>query len=211
MSKSLGNGVEPEEIIKKYGADSLRLFILENNILGSDLIFEESKIKGTYNFIQKLWSIGNFLLLKLEAKELKKIEINELETELNKENNKELKIIKINELEIELESDHSLKELKIINTWILIELQKLEKDYFKHSEKLETSLLAKKLIDFTWQKLSNDYLELIKITTWSPATKKTLLYVYQQILLYLHPFIPFATEYLYQKVSGEELLIAHKK
>jgi len=54
MSKSLGNGVEPEEIIKKYGADSLRLFILENNILGSDLIFEESKIKGAYNFIQKL-------------------------------------------------------------------------------------------------------------------------------------------------------------
>ncbi|CAJ0641606.1 638_t:CDS:2 [Entrophospora sp. SA101] len=46
MSKSLGNGVEPEEIIEKYGADSLRLFLLENNILGSDLIFEETKIKG---------------------------------------------------------------------------------------------------------------------------------------------------------------------
>jgi len=54
MSKSLGNGVEPEEIIKKYGADSLRLFLLENNILGSDLIFTESKIKGAYNFLQKL-------------------------------------------------------------------------------------------------------------------------------------------------------------
>src|SRR4051812_17179377 len=93
MSKSLGNGVEPEEIIEKYGADSLRLFLLENNILGSDLIFEESKIKGACNFIQKLWSIGNFLLLKLDEKELKKIEINELETELNKENNKGLKII----------------------------------------------------------------------------------------------------------------------
>ncbi|CAJ0762088.1 14250_t:CDS:2 [Entrophospora sp. SA101] len=117
MSKSLGNGVEPEEIIKKYGADSLRLFILENNIL-----------------------------------------------------------------------------------------EKLQKVYFKHGEKLETSLLAKKLIDFTWQKLSNDYLELIKITIWSPATKKTLLYTYQQILLCLHPFIPFVSEYLYQKVSGQRLL-----
>ncbi|RHZ36485.1 class I tRNA ligase family protein [endosymbiont GvMRE of Glomus versiforme] len=186
MSKSLGNGVEPEEIIEKYGADSLRLFLLENNILGSDLIFEESKIKGAYNFIQKLWSIGNFLLLKLEEKELKKIEIMELETELNKENN---------------------KELKIINTWILTELEKLKKDCFKHSEKLETSLLAKKLIDFTWQKLSNDYLELIKITAWSPATKKTLLYVYQQILAYFYPFIPFVTEYLYQRVSRQKLLV----
>ncbi|RHZ36398.1 class I tRNA ligase family protein [endosymbiont GvMRE of Glomus versiforme] len=186
MSKSLGNGVEPEEIIEKYGTDSLRLFLLENNILGSDLIFEESKIKGAYNFIQKLWSIGNFLLLKLEEKELKIIEITELETELNKENN---------------------KELKIINTWILTELEKLKKAYFKHSEKLETSLLAKKLIDFTWQKLSNDYLELIKITTWSLATKKTLLYVYQQILAYFYPFIPFVTEYLYKKVSGQKLLV----
>jgi valyl-tRNA synthetase len=54
MSKSLGNGVEPEEIIEKYGADSLRLFLLENQILGSDLTYEESKIKGAFNFIQKL-------------------------------------------------------------------------------------------------------------------------------------------------------------
>ena len=109
-----------------------------------------------------------------------------------------------------MESDHSLKELKIINTWILIELQKLEKDYFKHSEKLETSLLAKKLTDFTWQKLSNDYLELVKVSMHGNkinlTTKKTLLYVYQQILLYLHPFIPFVTEYLYQKITGEKLL-----
>ena len=89
----------------------------------------------------------------------------------------------------------------------MTELEKLKKDYFKHSEKLETSLLDKKLIDFTWQKLSNEYLELIKITPWSLATKKTLLYVYQQILLYFHPFIPFITEYLYQKVSGQKLLV----
>ncbi|CAG8785953.1 12955_t:CDS:2, partial [Cetraspora pellucida] len=44
MSKSLGNGVEPDELIEKYGCDSLRLFLLENNIWGSDLIYEESKI-----------------------------------------------------------------------------------------------------------------------------------------------------------------------
>ena len=92
-----------------------------------------------------------------------------------------------------------------------IELEKLKKDYFKHSEKLETNLLAKKLIDFTWQKLSNDYLELIKIITpWNSATKKTLLYVYQQILLCFHPFIPFVTEYLYQRVSGQKSLLGNK-
>jgi len=54
MSKSFDNGIEPETIIKKYGSDSLRLFFLENNIWGSDLIYEESKIKGCFNFLQKL-------------------------------------------------------------------------------------------------------------------------------------------------------------
>ncbi|CAI2192466.1 18739_t:CDS:2, partial [Funneliformis geosporum] len=47
MSKSLGNGVEPEKIMEKYGTDSLRLFLLENNILGADLTYEESKIKDS--------------------------------------------------------------------------------------------------------------------------------------------------------------------
>ncbi|CAJ0769226.1 12730_t:CDS:2, partial [Entrophospora sp. SA101] len=46
MSKSLGNGVEPDELVKKYGCDSLRLFLLENNIWGSDLIYNEDKVVG---------------------------------------------------------------------------------------------------------------------------------------------------------------------
>ena len=54
MSKSLGNGVEPDELIEKYGCDSLRLFLLENNVWGSDLIYEESKIIGSWRFCQKL-------------------------------------------------------------------------------------------------------------------------------------------------------------
>lgn len=54
MSKSIGNGVEPEMIIAKYGADSLRLFLLSNNNYGSDLKFDEDKLKGCYFFLQKL-------------------------------------------------------------------------------------------------------------------------------------------------------------
>jgi valyl-tRNA synthetase len=73
MSKSLGNGVEPEELITKYGCDSLRLFLLENNIWGSDLIYEESKIIGSWRFCQKLWSIGNLITSKIPTTELRKI------------------------------------------------------------------------------------------------------------------------------------------
>ena len=73
MSKSLGNGVEPDELIKKYGCDSLRLFLLENNVWGSDLIYEESKVIGSWRFCQKLWSIGNLITSKIPTTELRKV------------------------------------------------------------------------------------------------------------------------------------------
>jgi len=75
---------------------------------------------------------------------------------------RDLKVIDFFDLENEL-SNEKIEDLKIINNWLLNEVQKIKKNYFKHSKKLETSYLIKKLIDFTWQKVSNDYLELIKI------------------------------------------------
>ena len=187
MSKSLGNGVEPKEIIDRYGTDSLRLFLLTNNKWGTDLIFEESKIKGAYNFLQKLWSVGNFICLKTGGRELKlkKLELIEVEDEISKEDN---------------------LEIRIINAWILTELKKLEEDYSKYGKKLETGLLTKKIIDFVKQTLSNGYLELIKKIAWSSATESALIYVYQKTLIYLNPFIPFITESLYQKFSGQKIL-----
>jgi valyl-tRNA synthetase len=76
----LGNGVEPDELIEKYGCDSLRLFLLENNIWGSDLIYEESKIVGSWRFCQKLWSIGNLITSKIPATELQKVNKEDLKT-----------------------------------------------------------------------------------------------------------------------------------
>ncbi|WNE40034.1 MAG: Valine--tRNA ligase [Mycoplasmataceae bacterium] len=79
MSKSLGNGVEPEELIKKYGTDSLRIFLLENNSWGSDLVYNEEKVIGGWRFCQKLWSINNLIKSKISANELKKINFEELD------------------------------------------------------------------------------------------------------------------------------------
>ena len=77
MSKSLGNGVEPDELIAKYGCDSLRLFLLENNTWGSDLIYNEDKVIGSWRFCQKLWSIGNLIKSKIPT-DLRKISKEEL-------------------------------------------------------------------------------------------------------------------------------------
>jgi len=78
MSKSLGNGVEPDELIKKYGCDSLRLFFCQNNIWGSDLIYNENKIIGSWRFCQKLWSIANLISNKIPDAELRRIYQKEL-------------------------------------------------------------------------------------------------------------------------------------
>ncbi len=66
MSKSLGNGVDPMDVIDTYGADSLRFFLTTNTAPGMDLRYDEEKVKSTWNFINKLWNASRFVLMKLE-------------------------------------------------------------------------------------------------------------------------------------------------
>ncbi len=66
MSKSLGNGVDPMDVIDKYGADSLRYFLTTNSAPGQDLRYDEEKVKSTWNFINKLWNASRYVLMKLE-------------------------------------------------------------------------------------------------------------------------------------------------
>lgn len=98
------------------------------------------------------------------------------------------------------------KEKDLINNWILNELAILQQEYFQHLEKKEINFAITKLIKFTRERLSNEYLELTKISPWGTDTKKTVLFVYQQLLIMLHPATPFITEYLYQKNTQQEIL-----
>lgn len=65
MSKSLGNGVDPMDVIDEYGADSLRFFLTTNSAPGMDLRYDESKVKSTWNFINKLWNASRFVLMNI--------------------------------------------------------------------------------------------------------------------------------------------------
>ncbi len=67
MSKSLGNGIDPMDVIDKYGADSLRFFLTTNTAPGMDLRYDEDKVKSTWNFINKIWNASRFVLMKLEG------------------------------------------------------------------------------------------------------------------------------------------------
>ena len=74
MSKSLGNGVDPMDVIEKYGADSLRFFLTTSSAPGMDLRYDEEKVASTWNFINKLWNASRFVLMNIEG--LEKCDIN---------------------------------------------------------------------------------------------------------------------------------------
>ena len=69
MSKSLGNGVDPMDLIANYGVDSLRFYLTTDVSLGTDLRFDEEKVKSTWNFINKLWNASRFVLMNIETLE----------------------------------------------------------------------------------------------------------------------------------------------
>ena len=79
MSKSLGNGIEPMDMIQKYGADALRHYLTTDVAAGTDLRFDEEKIKSTWNYINKIWNASRFVLMNIE--DLKEIKLENLKPE----------------------------------------------------------------------------------------------------------------------------------
>lgn len=79
MSKSLGNGVDPFDMVDKYGADSLRYYLTTDGSMGMDLRFDEVKLTSTWNFINKIWNAARFVLMNIE--DLKEIKLENLKPE----------------------------------------------------------------------------------------------------------------------------------
>ncbi len=73
MSKSLGNGVDPMDVIEEYGCDSLRFFLATSTSPGMDLRYDEEKVKSTWNFINKLWNASRYVLMNIENLEDKEL------------------------------------------------------------------------------------------------------------------------------------------
>ena len=176
MSKSLGNGVEPIDMVDKYGADALRYYLTTSSAPGLDLRFDEDKLSSTWNFINKIWNASRFTLMNIEG--LKEINL----TDLSKE-----------------------------DKWILTKLQKTIKDVRKYMDKYEFQNVGTILYDFIWSDFCDSYIEFSKFNMDKESTKSTLLYVLTNILKMLHPFMPFVTEEIYQKLpikDSESIMIS---
>ena len=79
MSKSLGNGIDPLEIIDKYGADALRLTLITGNAPGNDMRFYNEKVEASRNFANKVWNASRFIMMNMEDKEITPVDLHELE------------------------------------------------------------------------------------------------------------------------------------
>ena len=165
MSKSLGNGVDPMDVIDEYGCDSLRYFLTTSSAPGQDLRYDEEKVKSTWNFINKLWNASRFVLMNIE----------------------DLKEVK-------------LENLNIHDKWILTKYEETIKTVRKHMDKYEFNIVGATLYDFIWDSFCDKYIEMSKFTSEDIATKSTLYTVLSGIIKMLHPFMPYVTEEIYQKL-----------
>ena len=177
MSKSLGNGIDPIDIINDFGADALRFMLIKGNTLGNDIRFSEEKLTASRNFINKLYNAARYIFLKADniSFEFKNFE-------------------------------PALKDLKPEDKWILSKLRSVVTEINLNLEKYEFGIALGKLYDFIWNVFCDWYIEFSKIRLNDASlseeskvlTKQILVYILIIVLKLLHPFIPFVTEELWQ-------------
>lgn len=179
MSKSLGNGVDPLDIKEKYGIDTLRYFLTTNSAPGADLRFEIEKVESSWNFINKLWNISRFTLMNLGDYTIEDVEID-------------------------------TEDLKLADKWILAKLHNTINEMDYNYEKFEFGEAARSIHNFAWDDFASWYVEIAKLplnssdTASIQRTKSVLSYVLLDIVKLLHPFMPFVTEEIYQKIPHLE-------
>jgi valyl-tRNA synthetase len=173
MSKSLGTGIDPMDLIKKYGADATRFGLIWQVKTGQDLRFDEAIIQMGRKFCNKIWNATRYVLLQIAN----------------------------GKLQIERKLRPSKKMTKAQRE-IIKSLEKAIKTINKNLEKFEFGKAAENLYHFFWHQFCDKYIEESKkeIKEGNLFTKKVLLYVLLKSLILLHPFIPFITEELYQKL-----------
>ncbi|MBP3463931.1 MAG: valine--tRNA ligase [Clostridia bacterium] len=183
MSKTLGNGVDPLDVIEQYGTDSLRMSLIIGTTPGNDIRYSNDKVESASNFANKLWNASKFVLMQLEDVE------------------------KFKEETIE-----QLDQSKMIDVdkWIISKLNTLIKEVTENIEKYDLGVALQKIYDFIRNDFCDWYIEIVKPRLWDKENKSR--YTVQYILNYvlctslklLHPFMPFITEEIYSKMYHKE-------
>ncbi|OQA27082.1 MAG: Valine--tRNA ligase [Firmicutes bacterium ADurb.Bin354] len=188
MSKSLGNGIDPLEIIDQYGADALRLTLITGNAPGNDMRFYREKVEANRNFANKIWNASRFVLMNMPDEAVG-------DKALYKPEDKDL-----------LPADR----------WILSKVNTLVKDVTDNMEKYELGVAVQKVYDFIWDEYCDWYIEMVKPRLYAKdsedekdqISRNAALYTLKTVLItamkLLHPYMPFITEEIFCNIQDEE-------
>ena len=175
MSKSLGNGVDPLEVVEEYGADALRFSLVMGVSPGNDTRYSREKVEAARNFANKVWNASRFVLMNVNER-----------------------------------TGFAPAKLETADKWILSRLQEAIRDVSDHMEDGDFGLAATKIYDFAWSEFCDWYIELSKSRLLGEngeskdTVKAVLLYVLENLLKLLHPFMPFLTEQVYKYLPDTE-------
>ncbi len=186
MSKSLGNSVDPVEMIDQVGADALRIALMSQLNTGKDLKFSEQRLETYRNFMNKIWNATRFAFIATEE----------------------------SHLDGKTFSDVSSKsEISVFDQWIVFKLGQVMESVDHDLENYRFSDAVNTLYSFLWNDFCDWYLEFSKPTLYSKdsalekekmATSLVLFQTLGRALKLMHPFIPFITEELYSKLAVKD-------
>ncbi len=184
MSKSLGNGIDPFDVIDKYGCDALRYFLNTNSAPGLDLRYEEEKVASSWNFLNKLWNISRYVMMNIEgyqAIDLKSAKLNLASKWILNKLNKTIKVVDYN----------------------------YDKYEFGEANKALYNFIWEDFANW-YIEVSKVDLQDTNVTN-KNTTQNVLVYVLTSIVKMLHPVAPFITEEIYLTLPHEEESISISK
>jgi valyl-tRNA synthetase len=184
MSKSLGNGIDPLEVVEKYGADALRYTVVSGMAVGTDVILDPADLETSFapgrNFANKLWNVGRLVLSHLGERPRPLVDGPDA-----------------------VRRD----EMTLADRWIVARCDAAVRDATAHYESLRLNDAAFTIYHFLWTDLADWYLEQVKPrlygdTPGGDVARAVLCRTFDAALRLLHPVMPFITEALWQRLPG---------
>jgi valyl-tRNA synthetase len=181
MSKSLGNIIDPLEVIDQYGADALRFSLISITAQGQDVFLSPERFEQGRNFANKIWNASRFILMNLDHSQAKP----------------------------DLCEFFKKEDLDIINRWILSRFYSTLKEVSKLLGAYRLNECANILYSFFWHEFCDWYLEIIKPDIKNQRNQVVMYKVLEKSLRLMHPFMPFITEEIWQRLphNGNSIMI----
>ncbi|MFC1704427.1 valine--tRNA ligase [Candidatus Omnitrophota bacterium] len=183
MSKSLGNTIDPLEIIEEFGADALRFSLMAITATGTDVFLSKEKFELGRNFANKIWNASRLILMNM------------------KEKGDDFDLCQI----------YKKEKLPLPDRWILSRLYRTIDTVNKEIDKFRFNEAENALYEFFWHEFCDWYLEIVK-NRFDDTTTQVIAYkILEKSLRMLHPFMPFITEEIWQKIAAHRGPLMHQK